>query len=169
MDKHRLLERELRQDTSFKELKQLVSGLQDRYRASLVQLFELFSEKEVFIPATVFNPTLSTLETVVKYLHENLGLNFKSIAELMNRSEKTIWQAHHFAAKKLKPKLKVEKSQYIIPVSAFADRRYSNLECVVAYLKDSYGLKFSEIAALLKRDQRTVWTVYNRMRKKQGM
>jgi len=31
----------------------------------------------------------------------------------------------------------------------------------VKYLKEKYSFKFSEIAQLLNRDQRTIWTSYN--------
>ena len=53
-----------------------------------------------------------------------------------------------------------------IPVSIFSDRTYAPLESVVAHLKDSHNLSFTEIAALLERSRKTVWTVYQRAKKK---
>jgi predicted DNA-binding protein (UPF0251 family) len=156
----------IRNDGSFNELKGLVGSLQERHSLNLIQLFELFSEKEVYIPATIFNDITSTLETVTKYLHENHGLGFGQIAKLLNRSEKTVWQAYSFARRKQPKRFDAKKTRYIIPVSAWRDRNLSNLEAVVLYLKDSYGLKLSEIAELLHRDQRTIWTVHSRARAK---
>ena len=153
-------------DQDFVKSKKFASDLRERYNVDLVKLFELVSEKEILIPVTVFNPKLSALETVSKYLHENLGLSFKKIAELMNRSEKTIWQAYNFSINKFRRRLIVKETKYLIPISVFSDRKYSNLECVVSFVKDQYNLKFSEIGSLLHRDQRTVWTVYDRARKK---
>ena len=159
-------EKIVRKDRRFEEFKDLLLSLQDRYNIELVQLFELLSEKEIFIPVSVFNVDLSALETVSRYLHENLNISYKKIAELTNRSEKTIWQAFRSSKNKLKEKLKLKDTRYIIPISVLADRRLSNLEAIVYYMKKTYHLKFSEIAVLLHRDQRTIWTVHSRAKKK---
>jgi hypothetical protein len=53
-----------------------------------------------------------------------------------------------------------------IPSSVFKDRSLSVLEILVEYLKDEKKLSYHEIAVLLNRNDRTVWTVYNRARKK---
>ncbi len=55
-----------------------------------------------------------------------------------------------------------------IPSSIFRDRSLSVLEVLVRYLKDEKKLSFHEIAVLLNRDDRTIWTVYSRGRKKHG-
>ncbi len=156
----------VRQDKRFEEFKELLGSLREKYDVELVQLFELLSELEIFIPVSVFNERLSTLETVSRYLHENLNISFKKIAEMMNRSEKTIWQAFRSSKNKHEGRLRLTDTKYIVPISVFADRRLSNLEAIVYHLKNAYDLKFSEIAMLLQRDQRTVWTVYSRARGK---
>lgn len=56
--------------------------------------------------------------------------------------------------------------EIIIPVYLFRDRSVAVLEVLVEYLKDVKGLSFHEIAVLLNRDDRTIWTVYNRVKKK---
>ena len=154
------------QDRGFAEFKELINTLQDRYSVNLIQLFELLSEKEIYVPLSVFNETTSALETVVKYLHENLNITFVKIAQMLNRSEKTIWQAYRHSKKKHKGGFNVERSRYIVPVKIFTDRKFSNLEALVMYLRRKYDLRFSEIAALLHRDQRTIWTVNARAKKK---
>ena len=56
----------------------------------------------------------------------------------------------------------------IIPASVLRDRRLSILESIVEYLHDHKNMRFSEISRLLGRDQRTIWTVYNRCRVKRA-
>ena len=58
------------------------------------------------------------------------------------------------------------KAEINIPLSIFDDRRLGVLESLVSYLRDNLSLKNSEIARLLNRDDRTIWTVYNRVQKK---
>ena len=53
-----------------------------------------------------------------------------------------------------------------IPLKILQNRDVAILESIVAYLKDEKEMKYSEIARLLNRDQRTIWTVYNRVKKK---
>ena len=53
-----------------------------------------------------------------------------------------------------------------IPIFIFRDRSLSVLEVIVEYLKDKLNLNYHEIAVLLNRDDRTIWTCYNRAKKK---
>lgn len=53
-----------------------------------------------------------------------------------------------------------------IPVSLFVDRSLSVLEVLVEYLKEEMHFTFHEIAVMTNRDDRTIWTVYNRTHKK---
>jgi len=159
---------ELKKDRDFTKSKEIAGDLKEKYDVDLVKLFEMVSERDILIPVSIFLPDLSALETVSRYLHENLGLSFKKIGSFMNRSEKTIWQAYNYSIKKYQKKIRVSETRYLIPISAFSDRKYSNLESIVVFLKEKYGLKYSEIAILVHRDQRTVWTVYNRAMKKRA-
>jgi len=56
----------------------------------------------------------------------------------------------------------ISETDYFIPITIFQDRRLAVLEALVSYLKDNFKLKYSEVARLIDRDQRTVWTVYRR-------
>ena len=58
------------------------------------------------------------------------------------------------------------KKEIKIPISIFDDRRLGVLESLVLYLKTNQSLKNSEIARILNRDSRTIWTVYSRVKKK---
>jgi hypothetical protein len=53
-----------------------------------------------------------------------------------------------------------------IPAEIFQDRNVAVLERLSEYLKDKFGLTYHEIAVLLNRDDRTIWTCYNRAKKK---
>jgi hypothetical protein len=60
----------------------------------------------------------------------------------------------------------VADSGYQIPLGIFSDRKLSTTENLVVYLKEHHGLKYRDIARILQRDERTIWTVYNRAKKK---
>jgi len=49
-----------------------------------------------------------------------------------------------------------------VPLLVLRDRRVSVLEGIVEYLKDEKGLTYHEIAVMLNRDDRTIWTCYHR-------
>lgn len=65
---------------------------------------------------------------------------------------------------------KISKEFIEIPTFLFKDRSVAVLEALVEYLKDHKGLTYHEIALMLNRNERTIWTVYHRAkikRKKQ--
>ncbi|MBU0535899.1 MAG: hypothetical protein KKE20_02970 [Nanoarchaeota archaeon] len=55
-----------------------------------------------------------------------------------------------------------------LPSKIFRDRTVSVLEAIVEYMKDDLDLTFHDIAKLLNRDDRTVWTCYSRTKKKRA-
>jgi len=64
-------------------------------------------------------------------------------------------------------KISKKKSEFIdIPVAILQDRNVAILESLAEYLHAEKNMKYSEIAILLNRDQRTIWTVCNRAKKK---
>ena len=132
------------------------------------KLLNIEIKEEVKVPLSVFNNDyLSSLENIVKYLRENLLLSFKQIASLTNRNPIALAVTYRNAKKKLEAKFAVtEISPYSIPVSILKDRTLSVLENVVSYLKDTFGLTYHNVAVLLNRDDRTIWTVYQRAKKK---
>ncbi len=144
-------------------------GLTQQEIAELVnKVLKVPVKEEVKVPISVFkNDYLASLENIVKYLRENLLLSFKQIAELTNRNEIALAVTYRNAKRKLAEKFVVtEISPYSIPVSILKDRNLSVLENIAAYLKDTFGLTYHKIAVLLNRDDRTIWTVYQRAKKK---
>ena len=59
-----------------------------------------------------------------------------------------------------------EKTSLAIPSSIFKNRGLSVLEAITVYLKDKKGMKYAQIARLLNRNDRTIWTSYQRAKKK---
>ena len=57
-------------------------------------------------------------------------------------------------------------SSVSIPTAVFRDRTLKPLEVVVEYLREHHKLSLHQIATLLNRDDRTIWTVYNRAKRK---
>jgi DNA-directed RNA polymerase specialized sigma24 family protein len=153
-------------DKDFEKFKKLYEELKKKYGA--VELISKAEEKEILMPATIFSKKLSPLEAISKFLRENVGLSIKEIAKPLNRSEKTIWQAYNSSRKKHPKLLKVIETKYFIPISKLANRRYSAFESIVSYLKSKFELSYHEIAVLLNRDDRTIWTLHHRAKAKRG-
>lgn len=130
---------------------------------------EILGRKEVSIPVGVFgNDALSSLESIVKYLKEELKLKFSKIGKLLNRSSKTIWATYHNAVGKMPSSFGAISRDIMIPVSAISNRSYSTLESVVGFIKD-LDYANHEVAQMLHLDDRTVWTVYDRVKRKRGV
>lgn len=159
INKKRSVRRDLlsTENIDYTELKSLYNKLKSH--------IEVIEKNKRNIPLCVFSLELSCLETIVKYLKENLKLEFKEMGVLLGRSTKTLWQAYNSSKKKHPLQLIADDFSLTIPISLFKDRRLSILEHIVFYLKME-GMRFSDIARALKRNPRTVWTVYSRARKK---
>ena len=99
---------------------------------------------------------------------KNKSKTITQTTELTGRSKQGVWQAYNHAKKKYKGKFVEGKSLYEFPVSVIADKKYSVLESIVKYLKEEYSLTYAQIARILHRDQRTIWTVYNKAKIKDG-
>jgi len=153
-------------DEDFQNFKKLYEELKKKY--GVTKLIYKAEEKEILIPVTIFSKKLSPLETISKYLKENLNLSNKAIANLLSRSEKTIWQAYNSSKKKHPQRFKIEETKYVIPISKLANRKFSAFESIVSYLKSQFNLSYHEIAVLLNRDDRTIWTLHHRAKTKRG-
>lgn len=152
------------------KLKTLFQELKSKYNLSTNQLLEFLEssfklfEKEDLIPISIFQSNLAPLEALTKYLKENLNYKFSKIASLLNRDQRTIWSAYQ-STKNKKIKLNI-KSEILVPLSIFSNRKFSILESLVTYLKGKYDFTFHKIALHLNRNDRTIWTVYSRAKKK---
>ena len=154
-------------DSGLNQLKQLLASLSAKHNLSPQELASIAQdEKNITIPMSIYSDKrLSMLEATVKYLKEELSLRFSAIGKILNRNERTIWVTYSNAKRKSPQRLKISQG-ISMPVAVLSDRRFSALEQAVGFLKEAYSLRFSEIARILKRDDRTVWTCYFRLKKK---
>lgn len=157
----------IEQDSSFKELSLLFNQVKKSYNLSSADLLGYIDEKEILLPDCIFIKELSVFQSIVKFLKENCELKNNDIASLMHRSQKSIWQAYNNSKKVFPKKFKIIASRYCIPVSQLIPS-FTILESVVFYLKEKCLLNYHQIAILLERDERTIWTVYQRVKKRIG-
>jgi len=144
----------------------LIRLLKEKFKLTEEEIRELVKkEEEILVPISIFKNKLSTLEIIVKYLKENYNFRFQKIADLLNRNYRTIYSAYRRALRKNIP-IVISESKINVPLSIFKDRKFSALESIVKFLKEEFQLRYSEIALMLNLDQRTIWTVYKRCKKK---
>ncbi|MEK6876137.1 MAG: hypothetical protein AABX63_01905, partial [Nanoarchaeota archaeon] len=121
-----MLEKEVAEKRLLEALNYLKeSGLSSEQIIELAnKLLRVPVKEEVKVPISVFNnDKLGSLETIVKYLRENLLLSFKQIGFLANRNEVALAVSYRNARKKLAEKFVVtEISPYSIPVKILQDR-----------------------------------------------
>jgi hypothetical protein len=143
------------------------SILNDRQKLSSLSKDELIGivlmQNDVRVPLSVFLNDMAPLEALTRFLIDSKKFSIKNSALRLNRDFNTIWTTYHNAKNK---KFQTSDSEYTIPLMVFAKENLSILESLVKYLHEHYSLKLSAIAKLVNRDTRTVWTCYNRSRKK---
>ncbi|MBD3203703.1 hypothetical protein GF327_05370 [Candidatus Woesearchaeota archaeon] len=123
-------------------------------------------ENNIQIPVQIFSYDLSPLESIVKYLKENIRLNYHDIGVILNRDERTIWKTYNNSKKKNKDLLIIKKEKYFIPVKEFSNRKFSILESICLYLIEF--LSIPDIARLLNKNPSSMYTVKNRAIKKKN-
>ncbi|MBI2045527.1 hypothetical protein HYT23_05715 [Candidatus Pacearchaeota archaeon] len=142
-----------------KELTEIiVSKLKTRYKINKKEVIDMIkSAEEVAIPSAIFSKELGALESIVKYMKENLSMNYKEISERLERNERTIWTAYKKASEKTKSLFEIKEVEINIPIEVFKNSKLTVLESAIIYLKEK-GFKYSEISRLLNRDQRNIRT-----------
>ncbi len=160
-------------DPELKQFILLFNKLKQKYSGHA--LLKMLQAERYFIPCSIFNSKLSSLETIAKYLVENEKLTLKKIAQLTDRTSKNIWQAYN-SSKKKHPEWfnNSSENKILLPLEIFdknssigAYTSYLTVfEQIVLYLKDNTKLSYHEIALALKRNDRTIWSIYQRAFKK---
>ncbi len=139
---------------------------------SINEAIDFLKEKKIEkrpdeIPIEIFqDPNLSGLESIVKYLKEVHALKYSEIAKMLGRDDRTIWTAYNKSKEKSPEQNAPTKTSFSIPINLFKNRLFSVLEHISSHLKDNYNLTYHRIAELLGKNDRTIWTVYNRYLKK---
>ncbi|MBR9692477.1 hypothetical protein GOV07_00950 [Candidatus Woesearchaeota archaeon] len=117
------------------------------------------------VPVTVFTTTLSPLEAIIKFLKEERGMKYSVISRLLARDQRCIRITYLRAAKKAPVRFKPAASRTMFPLALLRDRSLSPAEQVTRFLRGE-GLRYCDIARLLGKDDRTIWTLARRSEEK---
>ena len=135
-----------------------------------IDLKEIKEDTSVIIPSSIFvDRSLAPLESITEYLIDSEGLTYHEIAVILNRDDRTIWTCYNRAQKKRQtiPKPAMFSQQSVeLPATIFQDRTLAPLESISLFLKEQQEMTYHEIAVLVGRNDRTIWTCYNRAKKK---
>ena len=156
-------------DKRFLEIKRLLGELERDYNIGKKEILDI--SEEITVPIWLFRNELSSFEIIVKYLIEEKRKDISNVAKLTNRSKQGVWQAYNNSKKKVPSRFKLKedkeiKSVYDFPVSIICNKKFSVLESIVKFLREKFQISYTNIANLLSRDPRTIWTVYSRVEKK---
>jgi hypothetical protein len=146
--------------------------IEKKYNISQKEFLTIIEEKQNInnsLPISILNTVkLSSLEAIVKFLRENRGLSYIDVGKLLNRNSKTLAVTYAVAHRKM-PELfskDTDNDTKRIPFTAFS-KSLSILECICSYLKNSNPENsYADIARMLNKDQRTIWTVCKRAERK---
>ncbi len=133
-----------------------------RHKISVEEFMLLVELPSMSIPVSIFDSEMPPLEAVTLYLNSCYSVN--DISQLLKRSQKTIWTTLK-NAKSRGFELNISGTERV-PLQILADRQFSILESTAKYLREEKGLRLIDIANLLSKDRRLVWTVYDRAKKK---
>ena len=159
----------------------IIEKISKKHKLSFNQIAELIENKEKYVslPVGLFRSSLSPLEAVVRYLRDISEYSFSKISKMLSRDETTVWTTYNNSKHKSEKvildlemndidfkKIKVKKEDLFVPLSIFSQRGLSILESLCVYLRETFGLNYHNIGMLLGKDERTVWTVVNRAKRK---
>src|SRR3989344_4662945 len=150
---------------TIERIKELLHLLRTKYALTTKDLVHVLDDKEVLVPFSIFTKKLSILEAITKYLKEDLQISLHNIGILLNRNERNIWHTYNNTKKKHASRLSIVSSRYFFPLSIFQNN-LSILENLVVYAKDELNLSFHQVAVLTERNDRNIWTMYQRAKKK---
>jgi DNA-binding CsgD family transcriptional regulator len=132
-------------------------------KSVLVEAVNKLERMESSIPISIFSSKITVLESLVKFFVEEEKLTLRQVAKILNRNEKNLWHTYNNAKKKFSGSLDLNSDVYV-PKVLFAKSKCSPTEAVVLYLHEELELSYAQIANLLQRNQRTIWTTYKRAR-----
>lgn len=128
-------------------------------------------DRVVLVPSSIFcERTLSFSEALVEYLWIEYRMKPSEIGRRLSMDRRNVWTIMERGSRKRAASKRdaTIPGHIFIPVDIFADRRFSVLETMTAYLKEEVLMDTKTIAVLLNRSITTIWTSYNRMKKKRG-
>lgn len=154
------------------QLRRILAFLRDHYHVAPSEILALIKEKKkekvadnYAIPVCLFaSVPLSSLEAITVYLRQEKGFKFSVMGKLLGRNQIVLSTTYRNAKKKYNQQFSVPESRYTIPCHILKNRGLSVLESIVSHLKTEYQLHNHEIAKLLNKDPRTIWTVLSRVK-----
>lgn len=158
-----------------KQLDEVLLFLENNYAVSQTDVLQLIKNKQkevkeeeaTYIPVSLFAATnLSSLEAISVYLRDNKSFSFAQMGKLLGRNPIALSASYRAAKKKHEKQIHVSDSAYFIPATILRNKKLSVLENIVFYLKQEYRLTNVQISQLMKKDQRTIWTVLSRIKGK---
>jgi hypothetical protein len=146
----------------------LANLLPDEQKNYLVQnlLKQQNNHTNIHIPASIFTTNLSCLETICKYLKEELNLSFNEMSQILNREQITLRTTYNKAKTKHPKKFSKFNFQINIPINQLTNRKYTTFELLTIYLKEHCNLSLNKIAEITNRNYKTIWTTYSRAKAK---
>ena len=145
-----------------KRLEHVLSELERSHHVPPPEAVRLIEERSLTIPVCIFSQnSLGPLEALVVYLRDEHAMTYARIAQLLKRNPDPIGITYRNARKKLIGPLKIRDCTHI-PISVFQSDTLSIMECLVRHLKEAQRMRYCDIARLLNRDDRTIWTIYKR-------
>lgn len=146
----------------------LANLLSEEQKNILIQdlLKKQTTHQEIHLPLSIFSPSISCLETICKYLREELNISFKDMAKLLNRKPITLRTSFNNANKKHPTKFTNFNFNFNIPISLLSNRKYTTFEIIIIYLKEKKQISLKNISSIFHRNYKTIWTTYSRARKK---
>ena len=149
----------------------ILSKFSELEESELVELYLSYlkkHEKLTLIPITLFEYNISPSGLIIKYMKENLNLPIAKIAKLLNRNSGAIFNSYNHANSKYPHGLFAKETHISIPLNILSNRNYSILENIAVYMKEVKDMKIKDIACLLKKNPKTISTVYRRALNKRG-
>ncbi len=117
------------------------------------------------VPISIFHEErLAPLEALVKYLREECQLSYEDIAHVLRRNPGPIGVTYRTARRKMPGRLALSGMRMELAIFSTG---LSILESLATHLHDS-GMSLHEVAQVLSRNDRTIWTVVSRARRKRS-
>ncbi|MCX6710176.1 MAG: hypothetical protein NTV63_04480 [Candidatus Woesearchaeota archaeon] len=140
--------------------------LSSRYKIKPEEILEIAENGRSSIPVNALLRGLAPLESVISYLKDDGKFSINEISNMLGREYKSVWATYRNAKKKKPLRANAKNSGLQIPISAFANSNLGILESAVKFLRENRKMRYSEIALLIKRNERTIWTAYHKAKEK---
>lgn len=124
-------------------------------------VLSLVEEELRSVPATIFEADLTPLEALARGVPEERWQH-------LGRPRQVLARARENSLRKHPEEIRPAETPYRIPLGVFADLPLSPMEAACWDLQQRYRLRNKEIAALLGKDEKTIWTALDRAKKKLG-